>query len=184
MQRVKEEKVIVLDFLKHGYSELSHSHRREPIILAIGKNHFILFELVPRPDVKVSQNDEIYIGEGEREHVKFIKGTVEFDKLTQSAKTELPHILKQLVNVQEPRFVDFFNFAGPISLRSHSLELLPGVGRKHSSQILEERRNSPFASFEDLRKRVTSVSNPEKVVIDRIISELKCEDRHRIFVGV
>tara|TARA_Y100000310_G_C20682837_1_gene817051 strand:+ start:474 stop:1034 length:561 start_codon:yes stop_codon:yes gene_type:complete len=185
MQRVKEEKVVVIDFLKHGHSESSQNrfHRREPVILAIGKEHFILFELVPRDDVAVKQYDELYIGEGERAEVKFIKGTLFFDKLTQTAKTELPHVLKTLIATQESRFVDFFNNAGPISLRSHSLELLPGVGRKHTAQILDERSKAPFASFEDFKKRVTSVSNPEKVVIDRIISELKGADRHRIFVG-
>jgi len=185
MQRVKEETAIVLDFLKHGYSEDSRSfHRREAVIIAIGKNYFILFELVPRDDVTAKQYDELYIGEGDRDKVKYIKGTMQYDKLTQSAKTELPHLLKKLVAAQEPRFVEFFNYAGPISLRSHSLELLPGVGKKHAIQILEERKKAPFESFEDFKKRVTSVSQPEKVIIDRIIAELKSEDRHRIFVGV
>lgn len=185
MQRAKEEWVIVLDFLKHGYSEDSRSfHRREPVIIAIGKEHFILFELVPRADVDVKQHQELYIGEEDRKEVKYIKGTVAYDKLTQSAKTELPHILKRLVAKQEQKFVDFFNYAGPISLRSHSLELLPGVGKKHATQILDERRKTPFESLEDFSKRVTSVSKPEKVIIDRIILELKEEDRHRIFVGV
>ena len=183
MQRTKEEWAVVVDFLKHGHSGVSHSYRREPIILAIGKEHFILFELIPRDDVTVKQYDELYIGEGERKEVKYIKGTLSYDELTQTAKTELPHMLKKLISTQETRFIDFFNLAGPISLRSHSLELLPGVGRKHSAQILDERSRLPFASFEDFRGRVSSVSNPEKVVIDRIISELKGEDRHRIFVG-
>lgn len=186
MQRVKEEHAIVLDFLKHGYSEVSSSplRRREPVIQAIGKEHFILFELAPRDDIEVKQFAEVYIGEGVRPEIKFIKGTILFDRLTQAAKSELPHILKTMITAQEARFVGFFNNAGPISLRSHSLELLPGVGKKHSSQILEERQKAKFTSFEDFKKRVTSVSQPEKVIVDRIISELSGEDRHRIFVGV
>jgi len=184
MQRAKEEWVIVIDFLKHGHSGGSNSfHRREAVIQAIGKNHFILFEIIPREDVMVKQYDELYIGEGERKEVKYIKSTITHDELTQSAKTELPHMLKKLVAAQESQFVEFFNFAGPISLRSHSLELLPGVGKKHALQILDERRKAPFESFEDFKKRVTSVSQPEKVIIDRIILELKGDDRHRIFVG-
>lgn len=185
MPRVKEETAIVLDFLRHGYSEDSREfHRREAIIQAVGKDHFVLFELVPRAEVKVSQNDEIYIGEGERKKIKYIKGTLGYDDLTQSSKTELPHILKKLVETHSERFVKFFNNAGPISLRSHSLELLPGVGKKHTRQILEERRKSKFEDLNDFKKRVTSVSHPEKVVVDRIIAELKGKDRHRLFAGV
>ena len=185
MQRAKEEWVVVLDHLKHGYSESSHSfHRREPVIQAIGKGHFTLFEVIPREDISTKQYDELYIGEGDRKEVKYIKGTIDYDKLTQSAKTELPHMLKKLVEAQAEHFVEFFNHAGPISLRSHSLELLPGVGKKHTVQILDERRKAPFENLEDFKKRVTSVSHPEKVIIDRIILELKGDDRHRIFVGV
>lgn len=185
MQRIKEEKVIVLDILKHGYAEDSRAlFRREQIVQAVGKEFFILFELVPRPEVQVSQFEELYIGENERPKVKYIKGTLEFNNLTQTAKAELPHILEKLVLEKEPRFIQFLNTAPPISLRAHSLELLPGVGKKHATQILDERRIKPFESFEDFKKRVTAVSNPVKVIINRILEELEGKDRHRLFVGV
>lgn len=185
MQRMKEEKVIVLDMLKHGYAEDSRSmFRREQIVQAVGVDYFVLFELVPRPDIEVNQFEELYIGEGERPKVKYIKGTLNFNQLTNTSKAELPHLLEKLVIAKEQRFVQFLNNAPPISLRAHSLELLPGVGKKHTAQILEERRIKPFDSFEDFKKRVSAVSNPVKVIIARIIEELEEKDRHRLFVGV
>lgn len=185
MPRVKEETAIVLDFLKHGYPEDSHSfHRADSIIQALGEKHFILFELIPREGISVKQHDKIYIGDGEREQIKFIKGTINYDKLTQSSKTELPYLLKKLVEEQESRFMQFFNFAGPISLRAHSLELLPGIGKKHTRQILDERARKPFENFIEFKQRVSSVPMPKTAIVNRIIEELKGNDRHRIFVGV
>ena len=154
------------------------------VIQAIGKEHFILFELVPREGVEVKQHEELYIGEGERPKVRFIKGTIDFEKLTQSAKTELPYLLKTFVEAQEERFIRFFNLTGPISLRAHSLELLPGIGKKHARQILDERARKPFESFVEFKQRVSSVPMPKTAIVNRIVEELKGNDRHRVFVGV
>jgi putative nucleotide binding protein len=61
------------------------------------------------------------------------------------------------------------------------LELLPGVGRKHSQALLDERQKKPFESFDDIRKRVPAV-DPKKAIIERIMEELQEKDRHRLFV--
>lgn len=183
-RRAKEEYAIVLDFLKHGYSEDSRSfHQREPIVQAIGKDHFVLLELVPVQGISLKPNDEVYIGEGERAHVSYIKGILKSEKLTQTAKSELPHIITKLVDTKEEWFVKFFNTCGSVSLRAHQLELLPGVGKRHASEMLRAREEQPFESFEDIKARVKSVPNPKKLVIDRIIKELGDGDRYKLFVG-
>jgi len=64
----------------------------------------------------------------------------------------------------------------------HSLELLPGLGKKHMWQILEERRGEPFKSFEDLKDRVKLMPDPEKIIIKRILKELDREEKHYIFL--
>lgn len=184
-ERIKEEYAIVLDFLKNGYSDDSRPfHQREPIIQAIGSEHFILLELIPNKDVTAAQNEKIYIGDGIRDKISYIKGTLHIDKLTQTAKSELPHIIKKLVMENESKFIDFFNNCGPISLRAHQLELLPGVGKRHAREIIEERQIEKFTSFEDLKKRVTSISDPLKLIINRIINELGEKDRYKIFIRV
>ncbi len=184
-RRAREEYAIVLDFLKHGYSEDSRSfHQREPIVQAIGKNHFVLLELVPSPNVTLKPHDEVYIGEGERTQISYIKGLLIPEKLTQTAKTELPFILEKLVEAKEEKFVEFFNKCGAVSLRAHQLELLPGVGKRHAAEILKIREEEPFKNFEDIRKRVKSVPSPKKLIIDRILKELDNGDRYKLFVGV
>ena len=64
----------------------------------------------------------------------------------------------------------------------HSLELLPGLGKKHMWEILEERRGDDFLSFDDIKKRVKLMPEPEKLVIKRIIKELEGAEKHNIFV--
>lgn len=182
--RAKEENAIVLDFLKHGYSDDSRPFRsKEPVLQVIGKDHFILMEIVPKEDLHFKPHDEVYIGEGKREQVKFIRGILESSKLTQTAKNELPFIIKELVDAKERHFVEFFNKAGPLTLRSHQLELLPGVGKKQAASILEARENKPFESFADIKARVSSLGDPRKIVIQRILEEIEEHDRFRLFIG-
>ncbi len=183
-EREKEEYAIVLDVLKNGYPDDSRPfHQKEPIVQAIGKNHFVLLELVPNKEANLSQHNEVYIGDGVREQISYIKGTLRMDRLTQSAKTELPHIIEELIDKNEKKFVDFFNNSGSISLRAHQLELLPGIGKRHAMEIIEEREIELFESFKDIKERVSSISDPKKLVIKRILEELEGKDRYKLFVG-
>jgi putative nucleotide binding protein len=65
----------------------------------------------------------------------------------------------------------------------HSLELLPGVGKKHMWEIIKARRGRPFEGFDDLRKRVTMLPDPKKIVVRRIVEELEGKDGHTLFVS-
>jgi len=182
---MKEEIAIVLDYLKRGYhDDIRPFHQREPVVQALGKDHFTLLELVPRTGVQLAPYDEVYIGEGKREKIKYIKRAIPFSKLTQTAKTELPFIIKKLVEDNEKKFVDFFNYSNPISVRAHQLELLPSVGKKHAAKILEEREYKEFDNFNDIKERVPFIPNPEKSVVDRIMLEIEGHERHRLFVRV
>src|SRR3989304_507323 len=152
IRRAKEEYAVVLDFLQHGYLEDSRPmHKKETVAQVLGKSFFTLLEIVPNTQLK--PYDEIYIGEGKRDKVVYIKGVLFFDRLTQTAKSELPFIIEKIVETMEKEFVQFFNTAGPISLRAHQLELLPGIGKKHAQALLEERQKKPFESFEEITKR-------------------------------
>src|SRR3989344_9116144 len=139
-KEAREEYVIVLDFLPHGYPFDSRPmHRKTSIAQAIGKDHFVLLELVPKKDRFLQPYQEVYMGEGKREDIHHIMGRISIKKLTETAKSELQHVIKDLVEKNEKRFVDFFNSAAPINTRRHQLELLPGVGKKHMVEIIEKR---------------------------------------------
>ncbi len=182
-QTAREEYVIVLDFLPNGYPfDTRPMHKKTAIAQAIGKNNFTLLELVPKKGVSLQPNQEIYIGEGKRDEVHHVIGRIDLEKLTQTARGELEFVIKELVEKNEKRFVDFFNKAGPINTRRHQIELLPGIGKKHMWEILEARKEKEFESFEDLKKRVSLIPNPKKTIIKRIIMEINEEDKYRLFI--
>lgn len=178
---LKDDYVQILDYLPKGKSEVP-SHKRKPLAQALGEKYFSLLELSPRESVTFESADRIYIGEGVREQVDHIERRIKYDWLTPTAKAELPHILKSIVVADEGRFIEFYNSAGTISTRQHKLEILPKIGKKHRDEILEERRITPFTSFEDMKERLKSVPDPVKVIVDKIIEELKGESKYRLFV--
>jgi len=179
----KEEVAIVLDFLPNGYSNDSRPmHMKTAIVQGLGKDHFTLLELVPKKGIFLQPYEEIYIGEGKREKIHHISGKLDYDKLTPTARTELEFVIKELVEKSPDGFLDFFNKAGPLTTRMHQLELLPGLGKKHMWEIIEERKDEPFTSFADIKKRVKLMPDPEKVIIKRILAELSGKEKHLIFV--
>ena len=143
--QIKEEHAIVLDFLQHGHAfDTRPAHLKSSIAQAIGKNHFILLELVPKKGIFLQPMQEVYIGEGKRDEIHHIFGKIAYDKLTQTAQHELEFVILELVMKTQKRFVDFFNKCGPISTRRHQLELLPGIGKKHMWEVIEKRQEKPF----------------------------------------
>lgn len=183
LQKKKEERAIVLDFLPNGYPFDSRpSHMKTAIVQAIGKENFTLLELVPKKGVFLQPFEEVYIGDAKREKIHHINGKINHHKLTHTARSELQHAVKQLVHDHQDRFVDFFNRAQPLSTRMHVIELLPGVGKKHMWEIVEERRGEPFKNFVDVKKRVKLMPDPETVVQKRIMLELTGREKHLLFV--
>ncbi len=183
-QQVKEEYVVVLDFLPNGYPfDTRPIHKKTPIVQAIGKNYFILLELVPKKGQFLQPMQEVYMGEGKRDQIHHIIGKIPVDKLTQTAQAELEIVIKELVKKNEARFVNFFNKAGPINTRRHQMELIPGIGKKHMWQIIEQRDEKPFESFQDLKNRIKLIPDPELAITKRILIELKGEDKYFLFIN-
>jgi len=176
---MRDEYVVVLDFLSRGHAD---SRRAEPIAQGIGSTFLSLLEVVLKPDVTVKPGDLLYIGEMKRDKVKYIKGRIRYNALTSFAKDELEDVIDKIIDNNEKRFVNFFNTAGPISTRLHSLELLPGIGKKHMWSIIGQRKKKKFESFEDLKTMVEMLPDPKRMIKKRIIEELEEKDRHRLFV--
>jgi putative nucleotide binding protein len=176
----KEEHAIILDFLPYGYVM---EKKMMPIAQAIGINGFTLLQLVPRRGEKLEVGEQVYIGEGKRDKVQYILGRCPREKLTETSKGQLEEFIAKKVKEDETGFVRFFNEAQAINTRLHQFELLPGLGKKHTSAILEARKEKEFESFEDIRKRVHNMPSPEKVVEKRIMEELTEIQRHNLFIS-
>lgn len=178
---MKDEYVIVLDFLSAGKAA---DRRAEPVAQVIGEKFFNMLELAIKDGVVLKPRDRVYIGEDKRDQVKYIRGRINYEDLTSYAKAELEAIVTDMVNSDEKRFVDFFNVSGPITTRLHSLELLPGIGKKHMWDIINERKKKPFETFTEVQQRIEMLPDPKRIVIKRILDELEGKDRYRLFVAV
>jgi len=179
---LKEEHAIVLDFLPHGYPFANRPGLSTPIVQALGTEHFVLLELVPKKEIGLQPNEEVYIGEGKRDQIHHINGRLDPEKLTSTAKAEMEFVIKDIVRKNESKFIEFFNKAQPLSTRMHSIELIPGMGKKRMWEILEERRDKPFENFVDFKKRVKLLPDPEKAIVRRIMDEITIPQKHYLFV--
>jgi len=177
---MRDEYVIVLDFLPRGKAT---DIKAEPLAQGIGEKFLNLLEVVLKPNIEVKPGERLYIGEGKRDKVKYIRGRISYNELTSFAKSELEKILDELITKNEKRFVNFFNIAGPVTTRLHSLELLPGIGKKHMWAIIDARKKKKFESFKELKERIEMLPDPKKIIIKRIVEELEGKDRYRLFVG-
>jgi len=176
----KEEHAIILDYLPYGYPL---ENKMLPIAQAIGKKNLILLQIVPRRGMTFELREEVYIGDGKREKVLYILGRLPREKLTETAKIQLKELIEKTVGENEKTFVTFFNNSQAVNTRLHSLELLPGFGKKHMNAILKGREERPFESFEDIKTRVEGIPDPKKAIERRIIEELTEIQRHNLFIG-
>lgn len=176
----KEENAIILDYLPHGYPL---EGKFMPVAQAIGEKSFILLELSPRKGVDLALGEKVYIGEGKRDKIYYILGRLHRERLTETSKQQLGDFVAKTVKEREAEFVEFFNKADAMNTRLHQLELLPGFGKKHTKEILEKRKEAPFVSFEDMKKRIPNLPDPEKAIEKRIVEELTNIERHNLFIG-
>ena len=176
---MKEEFAIILEFLPNGYPL---ERKMMPIAQAIGKENLTLLELVPRRGESLELGEEVYIGEGKREKIYYILGRLRREKLTEAAKNQLQDFIKQVVSERREKFIEFFNKSEAINKRIHQIELLPGFGKKHMQEIITKRKEKEFESFEDMKKQIQNLPDPEKAIERRIFQELTNIERYNLFV--
>ena len=181
-QPKREEVARILDYLPYGRSPDTRSYQKQPLVQSVGETNFVLMELTPKDGVVPAAGTRVYIGSGERDMIDHVNRRIDYSELSNSAKLELPFVIQTIVLEDEPRFIRYFNDAGPITTRMHALELLPGIGKKLMWSVLNERKKGSFKSFADLVERVKGLHNPEKLIAKRIEDELM-DDRikYRVF---
>ena len=156
--------------------------REQRVAFALGDTDFKLFELVPKDNAAINIGDRVYIGKdaSKRDAIDHVKRRISFTELPNMAASEIEYAVADIVKNNEARFIRFYNEAGPISLKKHLLEELPGLGKKTMMAILEERdKNGPFKGYEDLVTRVPAVKSPEKLIVARIVLEITDPSRKR-----
>ena len=178
-----EDYAYVLDYLAHGKAGiLRGEYKAEPIIQLMGETYFTLLEATPRGGTAVTQGERIYIGKDKpRDKIGHILGRISYNDLTSSAKVELPFVIEEAIRRNESRFVEFFNTSQAVTPRMHSLELIPGIGKKYAWAILDLREKKPFQSLQDVKDRA-QLPDPVKLLSRRIMEELsEGQPKYRLF---
>jgi putative nucleotide binding protein len=178
-----EDFAYVLDYLSRGKSGASRSgFRAEPIVQLLGETWFTLLEAAPRIGVTILPGERVYIGRDlPREKISHILGRVKYNDLTAAAKAELQTAIEEAIKNNEVRFVEFFNTSQAVTPRMHSLELIPGIGKKYAWAILDIREKKPFKSFQDIHERA-QLPDPVKLIARRVLEELTDEEpKYRLF---
>jgi putative nucleotide binding protein len=190
-----EDKAIVLDVLPEGApftlshkvdSELRHRDVRAvrggylamPLVFGLAKQKLFLLVAVAKQGEEIKPGDEVDLG-GKEQIQAWAR--IDYSDLSSAAKSELDGALDQLIEGEEKRFVEFFNKASPITTRMHSLELLPGIGKKHMWEIIESRRK-PFESLDEVKERLPLIADPHRSITERIVKELQGDEKYNLFV--
>ena len=169
----KEENAVVLDYLSRGYVKSDMSKfGGKAIAQAIGTEQFTLLELAPKNGVDLEIQDTVYIGKGKRDKIYRVLGKLDFENLTATSRIELDYAIRDIVEDNEDKFVEFFNSADSVSTRMHSLELIPGIGKKYMWDIIKAREEKPFENFEDITKRLPTLTDPAGMIVNRVKQEL------------
>ena len=168
----KEENAVVLDYLSRGYVKSDMSKfGGKPIAQAIGTEKFTLLELAPKNGVDLEIQDTVYIGKGKRDKIYRVLGKLDYENLTATSRIEMDYAIRDIVEANEDKFVEFFNTADSVSTRMHSLELIPGIGKKYMWDIIKA-REIPFESFEDISERLPTLADPAGMIVNRVKQEL------------
>ncbi len=178
-------RAVVLDYLAHGLSDDGRpQYEKSPAGYALGVEDFRLYQVAFDEEERLTIGSEVVVEPREHRDVVTNASRVDYEDLSSGAQSELEYVVADLVEANEERFVDFYNDAQPITLRLHQLNLLPGIGKKLRNGILDERKRKPFESFEELSERVSGLHDPDEILVDRIIEELRDDDlKYQTFVG-
>jgi putative nucleotide binding protein len=105
----KEENAVILDYLSRGYVKSDMSKfGGKAIAQAIGTEQFTLLELAPKTGVDLEIQDTVYIGKGKRDKIYRVLGKLNFENLTATSRIELEYAIRDIVEANEQKYVDFF----------------------------------------------------------------------------
>ena len=175
----RDQYAYVIEYLPNG---LADSKERRPSTVILTESMALLIAALKK-DVAVTSGQKVYIGGDKRDEIHHIIGRVSPDKLSGFGLQSLSEKIKESIKQEEKRYVSIINLLGPVNVRLHSLELIPGLGKKTVQKVVEERSKKPFESYQDVDSRVGLTIGIEKDIEERIMDELSNKDKYKIFTG-
>jgi len=176
----EDERIVKIFEVKGGRRIEKRMLIRGKIGQVVGEQHFMLFEVMLKENSQIKVFDRVYIGPGPKANIEMIIQKIDYNALTEIAKSRLEEVIRKIIKDTENKWVNFFNVAGPITPKLHVLELLPHIGKKKMWIIIREREVKPFTTFKDIEER-TGI-DPVKAICGRIIEEIVDNQKYHIFV--
>ncbi|MCL4400752.1 DUF655 domain-containing protein [Candidatus Parvarchaeota archaeon] len=173
----KDEYADVIEYLPYG---MPNSRDRHPSAIILTDSLSLLLAALKK-DVVVEAGKKVYIGENKREEIHHIIERITPDKLNSSGMDTLNSLIQKAVIDNEKKYIGIINTLGPINVRLHALELIPGMGKKMTQKLLEERKKKAFESYSELNERLQLSSNIARGVEGRIFEEMENKDKYKIF---
>lgn len=173
----KDEYADVLEYLPYGMAD---SRDRHPSAIILTDSLSLLVAALKK-NVTLEAGKKVYIGENKREEIHHIIGRISPEKLSQSGLENLKNVVHKTVQENEKKYISVINTLGPINVRLHALELIPGMGKKLTQKLLEERKKKPFESYVELDERLQLSSNIMRGIESRILEEMENKDKYKIF---
>ena len=178
--RKYEEYAYVLDHESRAKSTTVRG-RTGVIVIALGEERLTLLEILGIENSTFDIGERVYIGKEGRTKVQSVLGKMDYGKTSDSAKNEIPKVVESIITKNEKKFVDYINNAQPLTPRTHTLELIPGIGKTYMNVIIKEREKEPFQSFHNIEERA-GLKEPIRHLTERIVEEISGEARMNLFV--
>ena len=143
------------------------------VIVALGESKMMLGRYAGKnPATAVGERIYVGVDSNKRTEIGEILGMAKMDRLSSSAISDLPLVTQMFVEENQAHFIKvFFNIAGPLSLKQHAFEFLPGIGKKKALQMVEIRGSSGFSSLEQLNE--SCAIDAAELLAKRFVAEIE-----------
>ncbi|MBS71322.1 MAG: hypothetical protein CMO20_00015 [Thermoplasmata archaeon] len=142
------------------------------VIYCISENHLHLIKARAKPGVgNLEVGQKLTMPEDESSEIAIVLGRSRYRELSNSAQFALTDVVKQILSDNPDPSLTFYNRAGPVSLKFHAFQLLPGVGQKKVKQMLDKRTSIGWLSFEEIDESCSIDSL--QLIAERLVEELE-----------
>jgi putative nucleotide binding protein len=145
----------------------------QPLIQAMDMTGFRLLAVAVADSSDLSWGDRLYIGPGAWDRVVGIERQLTYQWLTPTVQRVLAPTVAAIIRRNEARFIEVFNTTVLDDLDDHPLALLPGLARDCRESIIDARAQRRFADFGDLIARVPCLDQPQDLLVERVLVELR-----------
>lgn len=143
------------------------------IIHCITERHLHLIKARASPGCGIltpGQKLELPTEEGS-EKIALVLGNDRYRELPNPAQAAIIDVMKEILTENPKSCMEFYNRAGPVSLKFHAFQLLPGIGQKKATQMMKSRVSAGWMTFEEVDE--ACIIDSLQLIVERLVEELQ-----------